>query len=110
MKKAKNSLTLWLWLTLFAGATGLPCLALAVLFAIKLKYFLMAVSVIISLHGILGGAIYYGAYLRAKLTLRVLKARERGISTPEELSAETGVTKERINEILALAGKKGYAD
>lgn len=63
MDKAKRKKTTWLALTVFASVTGIPSAILAVIMAIKLKYFLMAVFILLALHGIWGGVFYYKAYL-----------------------------------------------
>ena len=108
MEKAKRKKQVLFFLTLFALLTGIPTAALAVIFAIKLKYALMIIFFAVSMHGIWGGGFYYIAYSKIKITLRCIEGMEQGKKTPEELSDHTGLKPEAVTEILKYSKRKKY--
>ena len=84
--------------------TAVSCvLAVAgiVLFAVKLMYVPLIISVAVALHGFYGTPFYFRSYANLKLKIKVLECREQNPdATLEEISEKTGVKAEVCRTLL----------
>ena len=98
------------WLLVAIASLVLATLGMAgvFVFALKLRYVLLGISVFLVGHGLYGAPFYLVAFDNFRATEKILSAMESGADTLSEISEKTRLKPDFIKKLLQKAKKRGF--
>ena len=108
MKKLSVRKNVWLSVAVLSLTLGVLGIVGTALFALRLRYFPMAVCIALTAHGFYGTPFYFINFCNLRIIGKIILCMESGCVGAEEISEKLQLKPDFIKKLISKAEKGGY--